>query len=684
MIGTKLVEFLKREISGERALVYTSEVARFHRAKGSSDYSRAVQYIRDKLVGWGIDRVTVERYPVDGEETYETWTPPPAWEPVRAELSLVQPEEGPICSFETEPMSLVFGSTSTPRGGIVLDVADIGDGRSDDVYVTQSVAGKVVLTSGNARAAFTNAVRKRGAVGVLTDFMFHEVPSIRRTRCDLPDAVNYASFPVKHEDIGKMAFGFSLSYRQAECLRALLRKGPVKVKAVVEARLFPGAMEVLTGLIRGRSPREGEVVIIAHLCHPKPGANDNASGCGLAMEMARALAGAIAGGTLARPRLGVRFMFVPEMYGTIAYLHRHPGWPRKVRAGVNLDMVGESRETMPIANLVTTPWSLPSAVNDVAAFYMKAVAADGKLYDGSEASRTWHYNIAGFAGGSDHYILVDSSFKVPCVYLGHWPDRFYHSNMDTVERLDARELKRVGLVAGSTALTFAAGDTEAAEFTLNVADAGARRRVTRAASTACEAAVLCPDAVKRAEAARSFDQHLDVLVDRDIAALDQVARVVPEEDARRIREMARALKRGIRATVRASRAKVGLFAGIDGDGSDDVGGGQHEVGGGERAGRGGGAGPGADVVYARLFKGPLDPGYLYDRVGERRREHYESRQRDDPGFQLKLIEAVNYMDGRRALGRIAALVAAEFPGFTLDDLKGFVEDLERAGLVRKK
>ncbi|MDI7245907.1 MAG: DUF4910 domain-containing protein [Bacillota bacterium] len=678
MVGSKLVEFLRREISGEKALAYTSEVARFHRAKGSSDFSRAARYVRDKLVSWGIERVAVERYPVDGERRYETWTPPPAWEPIRAELSLVHPEERPICSFEAEPMCLVFGSTSTSPEGLVLDVVDIGDGRSDDVYTTHSVAGKIVLTSGTARAAFANAVKKRGAVGVLSDYMMHEVPSIRRTRDDLPDAVNYASFPVKNEDMGRMAFGFSLSHRQAQELRSLLKQGPVRVRASVEARLFAGEMEVVTGIIPGRNPQDGEVLIIAHLCHPKPGANDNASGCGLAMEIARALSEGIAAGRLARPRLGVRFMFVPEMYGTMAYLSRHPGWPRKVRAGVNLDMVGESRETMSIANLVSTPWSLPSPLNDVAAFYMKAVAADGKMYEGSEAAASWHYNIAGFAGGSDHYILVDSSFRVPCVYLGHWPDRFYHSNMDTVDRLDASELLRVGLVAGSTALTFAAGDFEAARFMLNVTDAGARERIARAASASCEAAAMCPDPSKRAEVVRESGRRLDSLLEKDLAAIDAVACLFPPQDASRarVREMARALKRGIRATARTCRAKVELFAGVTAAGKREAAGRRETGNAGDEASGG--------AVYVRLFKGPVDPLLLHDRVGEKRREYYEGRQKDDPSFQLKLIEAVNYMDGRRALGRIAALVAAEFPGFTLDDLKGFVEDLEKAGLVRRK
>ncbi|MCR4403333.1 MAG: DUF4910 domain-containing protein [Firmicutes bacterium] len=696
MVGSRLVEALKREICGGRALVCASEIARFHRARGSSDFARAARYIRDKLVDWGIDQAVIEKYPIDGKRTYGTWTPAPAWEPVRATLSIVHPESRPVCDFDVEPMCLAFGSTSTPTEGIVSEVVDIGDGKCDDVYATSCVAGKLVLTSGSARAAFADAVRKRGAIGVLTDHMAHEDPSIGRTRCDLPDAVNYASLPVGHEDMGRMVFGFSLSHRQAEGLRSLLKQGPVRVKAVVEARLFPGEMHVVTGLIPGSDSEGGEVLIIAHLCHPKPGANDNASGCGLAMEIARALADAIAAGRLPRPRLGVRLMFVPEMYGTMAYLERHPGWAKRVRAGVNLDMVGESRDTMSVANLVSTPWSLPSPVNDVAAFYMKAVAVRGRPYEGSEASESWHYNIAGFSGGSDHYILTDSSFKVPCVYIGHWPDRFYHSSRDTIEHLDAQELLRVGLVAGSTALTLAAGGLESAQFMLNVVDAGARKRIAEAASTTCEALTVCPDSTKKAEAARAFERRLDVLVEKDLAALDGVVKCVRADEASRVREMAKALKRGIRAAAKASRVKVGVFAGEPG-------------GEGGRAGEAGRPGVGSEApverirrsaalaragdedveatagaVYIRLFKGPLDPTYLYDRLEERRREHYESRQREDPSFQLKLVEAVNYMDGRRTLERIVTLVASEFPGFTLDDLRGFANDLERAGLARRK
>ena len=188
MTGIMLLELLEEVLSGERALAYTTEITRFHRAKGSSDYQEAVGFIKDKLTEWDLAKIVVEKYPADGLTTYQTWTPPPAWEPVRADLSLVHPEARHICSFETEPMCLVFGSTSTPSQGLVLDVVDIGDGTGDQAYAGKEVYGKAVLTSGSSRSVFQKAVKKRGAVGILTDHMARQNPAIKRTPCDLPDA----------------------------------------------------------------------------------------------------------------------------------------------------------------------------------------------------------------------------------------------------------------------------------------------------------------------------------------------------------------------------------------------------------------------------------------------------------------------------------------------------------------
>lgn len=668
MIGTALVKFLEGALCGDHALAYASEITRFHRAKGSSDYHEAVGFIQDKLIEWNLEKVVVEKYPADGLTTYQTWTPSPAWEPVRAELSLVHPEARRICSFETQPVCLVFGSTSTPSQGLILDVVDIGDGSGDQAYAGKEVYGKAVLTSGSSYTAFQKAVKKRGAVCILTDYMGRQNPQIKRTPCDLPDAVNYSSFPVTHEDMTKTAFGFSLSSRQATEIRALLKTGPVKIKAEVEADLFPGELQLLTGIIPG-TEKWGEVLIISHLCHPKPGANDNASGCGLAMELARAISDAIAQGKLEQPKYNIRFMFVPEMYGTIAYLERHPGWRRQVKAAVNLDMIGEAPETMSVANLVTTPWSLPSALNDVAAFYMDNVARRGRAYEGTESGLTWLYDVTRFSGGSDHYILVDSSYKIPCVYLGHWPDRFYHTSMDTIERLNSEELSRCGLVTGATILTFANPCPDNIKLMFSLAASGASRRITRYMDEACLASITRKNRSKRGdeEAILDANERGEILLEKELATIDSVLRCVTKAGTAEARKTARRIKSSLRTTFKMSCEKIRLITGID------------ELSDGVRALQK--SDPFQNQVYSRLFKGPLNPNYLYARIDERRREYYHKREREDPSFQLKLVEIANFMDGKRTLGRIASLVSAEYPGLMCDDIKGFIKDLKDAELI---
>lgn len=668
MTGITLLKFLEGVLQGGHALAYATEITRFHRAKGSSDYLEAIGFIKDKLVEWNLERIVVEKYPADGLTTYQTWTPPPAWEPIRAELSLVHPEARHICSFETEPMCLIFGSTSTPSQGLVLDVVDIGDGISDQAYAGKEVYGKVVLTSGGSRSVFQKAVKKRGAVGILTDHMTRQNPLIKRTTCDLPDAVNYASFPVSHEDIVKTAFGFSLSSRQAQEIRELLKSGPVKVKAEVEADLFPGELQLLTGVIPGIEKR-GEVLVIAHLCHPKPGANDNASGCGLAMELARAISKAIAEDKLKRPKYSIRFMFVPEMYGTIAYLERHPAWRKQVLAAVNLDMVGEASETKSVANLVTTPWSLPSVINDVAAFYMDRAARRETSYGSSEPGVAWLYDITGFSGGSDHYILVDSSYGVPCVYLGHWPDRFYHTSMDTVERLDREEFFRSGLVAGATILTFANPCPGNIKLMFNLTASGASQRLIECMDEVCLLAITTGNQGKRKDKEAILDAYERgrILLAKELASVDSVLRYVPKDNRAEARKIANRIKTGLKTVFRISYEKAKLITDTDELPSRAQVSEKH--------------GESRNQVYARLFMGPLDPDYLYTRIDEKRREHYRKREQDDPSFHSRLTEIMNFMDGKRTLGEIASLVSAEYPGLILDDVRSFIKDLKATGLI---
>ena len=79
----------------------------------------------------------------------------------------------------------------------------------------------------------------------------------------------------------------------------------------------PGHYDVVTAVIPGTDGSE-EIVFSCHLCHQKPGANDNASGAAAILEAARALNALIRRGEIERPRRTIRFIWPPEINGTLA------------------------------------------------------------------------------------------------------------------------------------------------------------------------------------------------------------------------------------------------------------------------------------------------------------------------------------------------------------------------------
>jgi hypothetical protein len=71
---------------------------------------------------------------------------------------------------------------------------------------------------------------------------------------------------------------------------------------------------------------------------------------------------------------------------------------------------------------------------------------------------------------------VDSTWGVPAIAFGHWPDRFYHSSHDTLEKVDPVEMEKVAWVAFQLAQVVAsAGPSEAALLARETLERGLRR-----------------------------------------------------------------------------------------------------------------------------------------------------------------------------------------------------------------
>lgn len=96
--------------------------------------------------------------------------------------------------------------------------------------------------------------------------------------------------------------------------------------AVVKAGQHPGSYDIATATIPGadRQLRNEEIVYSCHLDHPRPGANDNASGCATILEVARTLRKLIDEKRIPAPRRTIRFVWPPEIEGTMALLNGKP------------------------------------------------------------------------------------------------------------------------------------------------------------------------------------------------------------------------------------------------------------------------------------------------------------------------------------------------------------------------
>ena len=440
----KLLSLLREEISGVRAREYVANIARFHRIQASPGFHEAATYVYDELKKGGIE-VELWRFKSDGKKRYFEFTSPIGWDIDEGYLEIVKPKRQKLADFSQIPTSIVAHSNSTPEDGITAEVVYVGKGETGKDYEGKDVKGKFVLAYGAPRRVHKEAVAKRGAVGVI----------LFRKMFDAPDAVPYRGFWPTADEVKNLGVGFSISLRQAEQLISRLEKGEkVKVKGYIKARFFDSWLEVVTGVIRGEKRPEEEVLLIAHLCHPKPSANDNASGSGLLIEIAKTLKRLIDRGKIPKPDRTLRFMWVPEYYGTIAVISEKMEQLGKIVSVINLDMVGENQDLCGSTITITeTPLSLPSFLPFLLEDFIEEEAKRGmKQFGGTDALYSLRFKGTAYSYGSDHDVFVNVDLRVPAAAIICWPDKFYHSSEDTIDKVDPKVLEKIGVAAACATL----------------------------------------------------------------------------------------------------------------------------------------------------------------------------------------------------------------------------------------
>jgi aminopeptidase YwaD len=646
-------DLLHEELSGEIAKDHVIQITRHHRIQGSRGYRDAAQYVLEQLRAYGFseDEAWIESYPSDGKIHYGTWQAPSGWDIEFAELRMVEPYESRIVGYPEVAMSLI---TYSNPGDVTAELVWVGSGTRDSEYEGKDVRGKFVLATGYGGSVHRLAVVKYGAAAVVC-YLDDD-----RAR-EYPDMLAYTGMWPLPEELEHVTFGFNLTNRQGERLRGMLESGR---RVVLHGRasgigLEPYYMDVVVARVAGSALPDEELVFAAHLDHPKESANDNASGSAAQVDMARALKVLIDEGRLPQPKRSLRFLWVPEWYGTMAYIDEHPemvGPPLggTYLANINLDMVGEHLELLHSRmNITSTPWSAPSALNDVVE-NMAQMTARLNVRSPRGSLSMMNFQLTPYGGGSDHMMFIDRD--IPGMMIGH-SDYTHHTSEDTPDKVDPVELERSEIIA-TAAMLYLSDLTEAEAIDLAyLVGANAAGRLGAAARRARRQMIVAfqegPD-VAWFEARNT----IAVAAATESEAVSSTLHFNSAEPVRAavqtIQEQIDSREQALIAALDREAISMGASSPTRGDEVDER-------------------------IPLRLTRGPLAFALPASRLSEDDAAWYSSRQftlSGDARFEL-----VNFIDGTRSVTAIRDAISAEFRPVSTAVVARYLDDLVKVGVV---
>ncbi|MFZ0796814.1 MAG: M28 family peptidase [Terriglobales bacterium] len=453
---------LRDESSGAAPYENLRYLTGLHRVPATPEFDQAAQFVLERAREYGLADAHSEQFAIDGHKQYGLMRSHLGWTVEEARLWEVRPQHVLLGDWKTDPIHLADYSHSAD---VETELVDVGNGASEANYSGKDVRGKIVLADGVLARVQELAITQHGAAGIVSD-----MPNQTTAWSGLDTTVVRWGHLDARQPSG---FAFMVSRQTAEALRSRLRSGEsVILNAHVKATVGPGHWTVVTGTIPGTDSAAGEIVYSCHLDHERPGANDNGSGCVTILESARVLVHLIDSGQVPRPKRTLRFIWGPEVEGTMAFLASHPEIRRRLRADIHMDMVGgDPFKNKSVFHLTGTPWSLPSFVTDVGTAFLGAIrtaasgyaagetAADTGIVEtraGAQGTRNELIaDVTPYSSGSDHDDYDSSTIAVPSLYLRDWPDIYIHTDHDSLDHIDATKLRRVALLGAASGYVYA-------------------------------------------------------------------------------------------------------------------------------------------------------------------------------------------------------------------------------------
>ncbi|MCC6930362.1 MAG: M28 family peptidase [Gemmatimonadaceae bacterium] len=497
--------------SGARAKETVAFLDQFARWPGNRGFEASIDHLAQRLERAGYvreDRATptsrltyrVERYPMAT----------PAWEATAATVTIAGQRE-PVLRLSTNRNMLATNSWSTPDSGVVAELVDVGRG-TPQALDSAHIAGKIVLADASAGRLFGEAVLKRGAIGVLGYAMPAYTQPQKNTH-----SIQFGGIPY---DTTRRAWAMALSYDAREKLRAALAAGPVRLRVRTRVTWTPNATErTVVAELRGRTRPDERFVYSAHV--QEPGANDNASGVGAQMEMARVAAELLKARAI-DPARTLTFLWGLEIRSTERYITQDTTRAAGIKWGLSLDMVGEDTkktggtfliEKMPDPSAIWTrgedkhtEWGGSALTKaQMTPHYFNDLVL-GRCLE-MAATNGWVVKTNPYEGGSDHIPFIRA--RKPGLLFWHFTDQFYHTDGDRIDMVSADELRNVGVSALVSGLLLAGADGAAARGIVAEVERAALARLAAERALSLQALTAGGDAARERDILETWGAWYD-------------------------------------------------------------------------------------------------------------------------------------------------------------------------------
>ncbi len=664
----EITTLIDKEVSTSELLANIEAIQGIDRYFTFPKFMESARMVVRKLADYGVESRVLEQ-PADGISRMGDWTMPLAWDCREASLELVAPEavKGKVlCRRSQDPNAVAMWSAPTGPEGLTAEVVGplrvsvdrkkrsqewkMAEPGGDRPLREGELAGKIVYTDASPRNIKPLLV-KAGAAGVISSFSPAKeyLPHNRFWINGGADDSSGWAFTAKDTPM----WCFMLTPAQGGEFEAILRGGGVKARAVVDSRLYEGILPAATGLLRGKSNEE--ILTLGHQF--EIGADDSASGCAVMLEVARVLVKLISEGKLPEPQRSLRWLFMSECYGSMAYATMNPRMVRRTLAGLNLDCVGgDQRKTEMPLPVSLTPGANPSVADTLIR----------RLCGSYLWKRDPYFSWFTTAFTPCDSTIGDPAIGIPVVYLGG-KDRFWHTTADTIDKIDPEATARVTALAASYAYYLASAGSPEAEWLAEEAASDGRRRLARMGS-AFAARLRRAEPAGRGRllgrAAEHFAYQREVAAERVRSAQKFAART----ERREFRAALRPMVAGLKKQAKLEEAYLAKLAARLADEA------------GESAPRPSGPrrpdwwGQAEKIIPVRKVAGAL----TLDEVPlEAREGHYS------PRWDTQLTNILFRCDGKRTLAEAVRLGALD-SGEPADNGRNYVEYfkfLERHGLL---